>query len=322
MKRRDFLKTIAAVGLASTVTKSSQLYGIDKQAGLLSRRPLGKTGENLSIIGFPGIALKEMEQKKADKLVSDAVEAGVNYFDVAPTYGNSEEILGPALEPFRRNVFLACKSAKRMGSELTEEMHISFRKLKTDHFDLYQLHALTSLDDIKTAFGSGGALEAVTKAKKEGKIRYIGFSAHSVEAAMEALENYDFDSILFPVNFATWYKGNFGKEVVSYAKNRGAGVLAIKSMAFSRWKKGAVRTHSTWYEPLTNIEEANLGLRFTLSLPVTAAVPPGDEELFRLALRLAPSFIPLTQKEKSYLEKKSAEAIPVFEYPSDKFNII
>ena len=143
MKRRDFLKAIAAVGLTSNLKHPSQLYG--NETTFLPRRPLGKTGESLSIIGFPGIAVKEMEQKKADKLVGDAVEAGVNYFDVAPTYGNSEEILGPALEPFRKDVFLACKSAKRIGSELTEEMHNSFRKLKTDHFDLYQLHALSSV---------------------------------------------------------------------------------------------------------------------------------------------------------------------------------
>jgi len=326
MKRRKFLKTIAAVGLATQISSvASPLQGKEKQLklGPLPKRPLGNTGEYLSIIGLGGMVLRGVEQNTADQIVKDSIEAGVNYFDVAPSYGNAELRLGPALEPFRKDVFLACKSTERTGSGITKEMQNSFKRLRTDYFDLYQLHSLTTPEDVRVAFGKDGALEAVVKAKEEGLIRFIGFSAHSVESAMEALENFDFDTVLFPVNFAIWYKGNFGPQVVEYARSKGASVLAIKSMARSLLPRGAKRPFpNCWYQPLTDPEEALLGLRFTLSQPVTAAVPPGDERLYRMALKFAPSFIPLSEKEKDDLKRKAMDINPVFQYPSESYDII
>jgi len=326
MKRRKFLKIIAASGLATQISSAtSSLQGREKQLkpGSLPKRPLGNTGEYLSIIGLGGMVLKGVEQSTANQIVKDSIEAGVNYFDVAPTYGNAELRLGPALEPYRKDVFLACKSTKRTKNEITKEMQNSFKRLRTDYFDLYQLHSLTTLEDVRVAFGKDGALEAIVKAKKDGLIRLIGFSAHTVETAMEALEDFDFDTVLFPVNFATWYKGNFGPQVVEYARSKGAGVLAIKSMARSLLPRGAKRPFpNCWYQPLSDPEEASLGLRFTLSQPVTAAVPPGDEGLYRMALRFAPSFIPLSEKEKDDLKQKAVNINPVFQYPSESYNII
>ncbi len=314
MKRRKFLKTIAAAGLATQISSAaSPLSGKEKQLkpGSLPKRPLGNTGEYLSIIGLGGMVLRGVEQSTANQIVKDSIEAGVNYFDVAPTYGNAELRLGPALEPFRKDVFLACKSTERTRSEITNEMENSFKRLRTDYFDLYQLHSLTTLEDVRVAFG------------KDGLIRLIGFSAHTVETAMEALENFDFDTILFPVNFAMWYKGNFGPQVVEYARSKGAGVLAIKSMARALLPRGTKRLFpNCWYEPLSDPEEALLGLRFTLSQPVTAAVPPGDERLYRMALKFAPSFIPLSEKEKDDLKRKAVDINPVFQYPSNSYNII
>ena len=326
MKRREFLKTIAAASLVTQISSfSANLQGREKLSkfGPLPKRPLGKTGVYLSIIGLGGMVLKGINQDRANQIVKDSIEADVNYFDVAPTYGDAESKLGPALEPFRKDVFLACKSTKRTKNEITEEMHNSFKLLRTDYFDLYQLHALTTPEDVKTAFGKDGALEAIVKAKKEGIVRFIGFSSHSVESAMEALENFDFDTVLFPVNFITWYKGNFGPQVVEYARRKGTAVLAIKSMACTRLTRGAKRLFpNCWYEPLSELEDASLGLRFTLSQPVTAAVPPGDESLYRMALKLAPSFIPLSEKEKNVLKRRAEDIQPIFQYPSEGYDII
>jgi aryl-alcohol dehydrogenase-like predicted oxidoreductase len=328
MRRRDFLKTVAVSGLAAQIsTIIYPVQGKEKQSepGHLPKRPLGKTGEYLSIIGLGGMVLVNVPQETANKIVKDSIETGVNYFDVAPSYGrgDAESKLGVALEPYRKKVFLACKSTERTKDGIIKEMNESFKRLKTDYFDLYQLHSLTTPEDIKVAFGENGALEAIEKAKKDGLVRYIGFSAHTVESAMEALENYDFDSILFPINFTMWYKGNFGPQVVEYAKSKGAGVLAIKSMAFSVLQKGEKRQFpNCWYQPLSTEEEASLGLRFTLSQPVTAAVPPGDEKLYRMALKLAPSFIPLSEKEKDILKQKAENVQPVFQYPSHEYDII
>ncbi|MCK4747840.1 MAG: hypothetical protein KAT15_12410, partial [Bacteroidales bacterium] len=145
---------------------------------------------------------------------------------------------------------------------------------------------------------------------------YLGFSAHSVEAAMALMDRFDFDTILFPFNFATWYAGNFGPQVMEKAKEKGMGILALKAMAWRPWEEGEERTNSkTWYKPLSKREEANQGLRFTLSHPVTAAIPPGHEDLFSMALELAMDFKPMDQKEINTIKEKAMNTVPLFSYP-------
>jgi aryl-alcohol dehydrogenase-like predicted oxidoreductase len=237
--------------------------------GGLEKRSLGKTGEKLSMIGFGGIVVDKATTEQAAARVKEAIDHGVNYFDVAPTYGNAEEMLGPALEPYRKDVFLACKTQERKKEGARKELEQSLKYLRTDHFDLYQLHAVTSLEDVDTIFGKGGAMEAFVQAREEGLVKYLGFSAHSVEAAMALMDGFDFDTILFPFNFATWYAGDFGPQVMQRAKEKQMGILALKAMAWRRWEEGEERTiDKTWYRPLTKPEEAREGLRFTLSHPV------------------------------------------------------
>jgi predicted aldo/keto reductase-like oxidoreductase len=191
--------------------------------------------------------------------------------------------------------------------------------MRTDHFDLYQLHAVTRLSDVETIFGSGGALETFLKARESGKIRFIGFSAHSVEAALALMERFDFDTILFPINFRTWHAGNFGPQVLEHAQKKKMGILALKAMANNRLARGAERVRpKCWYVPLVEKEEAALGLNFTLSHPITAAIPPGDEGLFRLALDLAGQFAPLTMDESNRLKRMAEKGEPIFRYPSDQ----
>jgi len=121
--------------------------------GILPKRHLGRTGENLSVIGFGGIIVSNVEQDEANNRVARAIDAGCNYFDVIPSYGNAEDMLGPALEPYRQNCFLACKTQKRDAVGAEEELNTSLKKMRTDHFDLYQLHAISSVDDVEKAFG-------------------------------------------------------------------------------------------------------------------------------------------------------------------------
>ena len=146
-------------------------------------RTLGKTGQKLSVIGFGGIVVSETSPEEAARLVASAVARGVNYFDVAPSYGDAEEKLGPALKPHRDAVFLACKTQCRDADGATAELDASLKMMHTDHFDLYQLHAMTKMEDVETVLGPGGALEAFQRARDAGKVRYLGFSAHSAEAA-------------------------------------------------------------------------------------------------------------------------------------------
>ena len=108
--------------------------------------------------------------------------------------------------------------------------------MRTDHFDLYQLHAVTTRDDVETIFAPGGAMETFVAARKAGKVRFLGFSAHSVEAALALIDRFAFDTILFPVNFATWHAGNFGPQVLAAAQEKGMGILASR-----RWRAGPGR---------------------------------------------------------------------------------
>ncbi len=317
MERRNFIKSTAVASPILGYFPAS-LAGIirDKKPGKLEKRSLGKTGEKLSILGFGGIVVMDATPAQASARVSEAIDYGVNYFDVAPTYGDAEIKLGPALEPYRKNVFLACKTTERKREGARKELEQSLKRLRTDHFDLYQLHAVNTLEDVDTVFAKGGAMETFLAARDEGKIRFIGFSSHTVEAAMVMMDRFDFDTLLFPVNFATWYAGNFGPQVLAKAKEKEMGILALKSMARRPWPKGAKRNiPKAWYEPLDTPDEMKMGMRFTLSHPVTAAIPPGNEDLFKMALGLAARFIPLTSEEVEEVKKKGMAETPIFRYP-------
>ncbi len=258
----------------------------------------------LSIIGLGGMLLVGMQQKNADKLVSESIEKGINYFDVAPFYGDgeAERKMGAAIATHRSELFLACKTLERSAKEASRELEHSLWCLHTDHFDLYQFHALSDVAEVEDIFSVGGAMEAFLHARSQGKIRFIGFSAHSVEAALAMLDRFPFDSILFPVNFINYARGNFGPQVIAKAKELGVARLAIKALAHGPWKKSEKRNYpNCWYRPIDKLDLARQALRFTLSEDVTAAIPPGDERLFRMALELAPDLPPLTSQERGNL---------------------
>jgi len=286
----------------------------EKARQKVEKRALGKTGERLSVVGFGGIVVKGVTPAEACQYVGEAIhERGINYFDVAPSYGNAEERLGPALEPYRDQVFLACKTGKRTAGEAREELHESLVTLRTDHFDLYQLHAVTTQEDVDAILAHGGALEAFVEARAEGLVRFLGFSAHSEEAAVQLMDAFDFDTVLFPFNWACWLKNGFGPSVLSHAKKKGMGVLALKTLAKRRWKEDEQRKWSKpWYAPVDTFAEALLATRFTLSKPITAGTSPGHFELLSWMADAADRFSSLTPEEEAQLKAWSQEVEPIF----------
>jgi predicted aldo/keto reductase-like oxidoreductase len=200
-------------------------------------------------------------------------------------------------------------------------MDESLRLLETDHFDLYQLHAITKLEDVERAFAKGGAMEVILEAKKQGKVRYVGFSAHSEEAAHAALDRYDFDSILFPLSFPTWIKGNFGPSVHKRAKADKRGILALKAMAHQKWPQEQAdrrkKWGKAWYDPFDEVDRISLGLRFTSHLPVDAMIPPGHWELFKKAVELAQAgaLTPLNEREQRLVAEVAQASNPLFSRP-------
>ncbi len=319
MERRNFLKQAA---FTAAVASASRLRASDPKtpARPIARRPLGKTGEHLSIIGFGGIVVMNEEANAADSVVSEAVDRGINYFDVAPSYGNAQERLGVALKPYRDKSFLACKTDGRLKDDSRTDLENSLRLLQTDRLDLYQFHALTKMTDLDKVLGPGGAIETFEAAKREGKIRYIGFSVHSVETALAALDRYDFDTVLFPLNWVLVSQANFGLQILKRAQEKQMGILCLKSMAKTVWPADQRRNHpepKCWYQPAGFPDEASLGLRWTLGHPITAALPPGDERYFRLAMDVAQNYQPLEPHEEQALLSGGKGVEPFFRLGND-----
>src|SRR6266702_659771 len=317
MERRDFLKQSALAAAAAAA--SAKVSTAATPTNSIARRPLGKTGEHLSMIGFGGIVVMNEDTGHSHNIVAESVDRGVNYFDVAPSYGNAKERLGPALAPYRKNCFLACKTEGRTKDDSRKQLEESLRLLKTDHVDLYQFHALTKMTDLDEVMRPGGAMETMEAAKKEGKIRYIGFSVDAAETALAAMDRYNFDTVLFPVNFVLFTQANFGPQILKRAQEKNMGILALKGMAKTTWPAGE-KVHAQpkcWYQPAAFPNEASLGLRWTLGHPVTAALPPGDEKYFRLAMDVAQNYKPLEQHEEHALLARATGVEPIFHLGND-----
>ena len=279
----------------------------------MEKRPLGGTGEFLSVVGFGGLVAAREDPDDVARWVARAVERGVTYFDVAPEYGNAEELLGPALERFRDEIFLSCKTLERAREGAKAELERSLERLHTDHFDLYQLHGITTTDEVERVCAPGGALEALAEAKQRGLTRYLGFSAHDEEAALTLMDRFDFDAVMFPLNWVCWHRSGFGRKVLAAAREKNMGVIALKALARTvrpggkrgRWPK-------CWYEPVGSPEEAALGLRFTLSLPVTVAVSPSHAELLWWMCDVADELVPLSDAESAELARRARSVQPIF----------
>lgn len=250
-----------------------------------------------------------MTQTDADNAVAHAIDMGVNYFDFAPSYGDDEERLGPALKGHRDDVILACKTGQRLKEGATQELHRSLDRLQTDHFDVYQLHGVPDNAALDQIFSSGGAIETLIDAKEKGLTQFIGITCHHPDVALEAFKRFNFDTILFPINFVYWLKDGAGSQVLEAAAAKGMGRVGMKGMALQRWADGEDhKWGKCWYRPNDNPELAELAFRFTLSQNVNVFLPPGHVELFNMALEFVERYKPLEPDELEFL-KKTAEGM-------------
>jgi len=317
MKRRKFIKLGATSTLAMQVPNifaSPELIGIKE----IPHRVLGKTGEKVSIVAFGGIALRDNGQAFANELIASAYDKGINYFDIAPSYGDSQALMGPALKPIRKKVFLACKTGKRDKAGAQAELEESLMQLHTDHLDLYQLHAMKTMEDIDRVFGAKGAMETFEKAKQEGKIRYIGFSAHNEEVALKAMEMYDFDTILYPINCVCWYNGNFGPAVYEMALKKNMGILALKAVAKTRVPKNERPYPNMWYRPFEEENEIDKCLNFTLSKNIATTVHAGDSIFMKKTLQFVDRNKNIYEPEEVELRSMINGVKPIFSHPEEQ----
>jgi aryl-alcohol dehydrogenase-like predicted oxidoreductase len=280
----------------------------------MQKRRLGRTEHESTVVIFGGAALASVSQKEADQAIALVLGHGVNHIDVAPSYGEAELRLGPWMERHRQDFFLACKTEKRRKEEAAEALRRSLERLRVDHFDLYQLHGVTELDGLEVALGPGGAMEAILEGREEGLLRFIGITGHCPATQAEALKRFDFDTVMFPLNFvlrAHRSERNDWEELLKLAKEKDVGVMAIKAITKGPWPTETHAYH-TWYEPFDDQEAIDRALWFTLSQDVTVAVSAADVRLIPKVVDAAERFRPLSQEEQAQLVATGSRLRPLF----------
>ena len=275
----------------------------------------GTTRTAVAIFGAAG--LSQVTQAEADKAMEQTIEAGVNHIDIAPSYGQAEERVGPWMPRERGRFFLGCKTMERTKEGAWNEMQLSLKRLQTETFDLYQCHAITTMEELDAITMKGGAVEAIVKAREEGLTKYIGITGHGVNAPqiyLEALRRFDFDSIVFPLNFVQMANPEFRKyaeKLVDSCKAQDVGTMVIKSITKGPW--GAKQhTATTWYEPFEKLDEIQKGVNFALSYEVSGLCTAGDIRVLPLVLQACESFSPLSKEEREEMIKSGTQYEPLF----------
>jgi predicted aldo/keto reductase-like oxidoreductase len=283
----------------------------------MEKRKFGRTGHMSTIVIFGAFAVGQIPQKEADAVMELLLEHGVNHIDVAPSYDDAELRLGPWLEKCRDRFFLGCKTQLRGKQEAREELHRSLKRLRVDQLDLYQLHAVTTMEELDQCFAAGGSMEVLVEAREQGLTRYLGITSHGLQAPavqMEALNRFDFDSLLFTLNFKMWADDAYQRDatqLLQMAAERDLGTMVIKTWAQGPWGDQEPRYH-TWYEPFDDPEMMERTLRFTLSFPVTGVISAGDARLLPMILDAAEHFEPMYEDEQAELLATADQYQPLF----------
>jgi aryl-alcohol dehydrogenase-like predicted oxidoreductase len=281
----------------------------------MERRTLGRTGQRSTILALGGaMFIGKPQQKEADSFIKLALNRGVNHIDVAPTYGDAELGLGKWVKEYRKNIFLACKTRHRTKKEAADEMRRSLKRLQTDYFDLYQLHGLDKADELETAMGPDGAIQAVSEAKKNDIVKDVGITSHNPVNIMRALRRFDFDTVLLPVNCvlnAHKQPENDYEPVLRLAKERSIGVIAMKAIAKGPWPNDK-KPYNTWYQPFDTQKEIDDALFFTLSQDVTTATSSSDIRIATMMIDAAERFESMGKEKQGELVSRFAAQKPLF----------
>ena len=266
---------------------------------------------------FGAAAFGGVTQAEADRVMEMIIAAGVNHIDVAPSYGQAEERIGPWMPRERNRFFLGCKTTERTMEGAWEEMQASRKRLQTDHFDLYQLHAVNSFEELDLVTGKEGALEAAVKARQEGLTRFIGITGHGVDAPaiyLEALKRFDFDSILFPLNFVQMADPKYRSDaeaLIAECRRKDVGTMVIKTITKGPWKDDA-KWASCWYEPFKDTDAIQRAVNFALSYEVTGLCTVGDIHVLPKVLEACEKFTPLSPEEREKLIESGRSFEPLF----------
>ena len=276
----------------------------------MEKRRFGRSGHESSIAIFGAAAFFDISQDKADRVMEYVLSTEINHIDVAPGYGEAEIRLGPWLANHRERFFLGCKTQERTKSAAAEELRRSLEKLQVDRFDLFQLHAVTDMEELDQVTAMGGALEAIVEAREEGLLDYIGITGHGLEVPkvfLEAIERFDFDSVLFPINFILYENSEYrdkAQALLHTCKQRDIGSMVIKHIAKGPWGEDD-KTHTTWYRPFDEENWIQKCVDFVLSQPISGVCTAGDITLLPLVVDACQNFQPMDSVDQNELISKT-----------------
>ncbi len=263
---------------------------------MISKSQFGKTGHLSSRTLFGAAALWSVPQVEADRILEMLLKYGVNHIDVAASYGDAELRVGRWMEKYRSDFFLASKTGERTYEKARAEIHRSLDRLRTDHLDMIQLHAVTQDEELEISLGPGGALQAAIEARAEGLLRFIGITSHTLHSPLihlRALERFDFDSVLLPFNYPLMlipqYAEGFNR-VAAICKERGVALQTIKSICRRPWQVNAERFANCWYEPLSDQAAIEKAVGYVLGKPQLFLNTVGDVHILAKVLEAASQF--------------------------------
>jgi predicted aldo/keto reductase-like oxidoreductase len=284
----------------------------------MERRRLGRIGHESSVLIYGGAALSDVTQEVADASINEALAAGINHFDTAAGYGDSELRFGAVMDGIRGQIFLATKTGEREREAAWRQINMSLERLQTDHVDLLQLHAIGDRAELDAATGPDGALHAAIRAQEEGLVGAVGITGHGHEAPathLEALKRYPFATVLTPLNPVLARDANYlnaYEALVDEVEYQDAGLIIIKTVAKQNWPDPAAKTYTTWYEPFDEQHQITAAVAWVLDhQEVTGLATPSDVRLLSLLIR--------AEQERDTLDAHTAEGVlsaePVYSSP-------
>jgi aryl-alcohol dehydrogenase-like predicted oxidoreductase len=289
-------------------------------------RRLGRLGHMSSVLIYGGAALADVSQDEADRSITGALEAGINHFDTAADYGESELRIGAWMPRIRDRIFLATKTGDREASAAYDSIRRSLDRLQTERVDLIQLHAVGSLGELDQVTASGGALEGAVRAREEGLAGGIGITGHGPGVAavhLEACRRFPFDTVLTPYNFVLARDASFRRDfdaLIELATEQDVAVMVIKSIARNNWRADGPRPYHTWYEPFDDQDLVDAAVEFVLDRSeITGLATVGDTGLLPLVIeaqrrredgRLSASDLELIPDTGSLFERSPGRVVP------------
>jgi aryl-alcohol dehydrogenase-like predicted oxidoreductase len=257
----------------------------------VEQRRLGRLGHQSSVLIYGAAALSEVDQDTADTSIQLALDAGINHFDVAASYGDAELRLGPWMPTIRDRIFLATKTGLRDRDAAWAQINHSLERLQTDHVDLIQVHAVGDLAELDLVTRPGGSLEAVARARDEGLATWVGITGHGHQAPathLEALARFPFATVLTPLNFVLGQDPAYlaaYQALVAEVQAQDVGLMIIKTVSRRNWPEPVEHGYSTWYEPFDDQRRISAAVAWVLAHPeVTGIATPGDVRLLPLLI--------------------------------------